>query len=90
MRLRKKLKGAAQELDPEVEKKMAAALKEDSRRAGVLKATHSPPSCPTDTSARERVGHDEGHLAAERGIYFWRVLVALLRTLPATLPGASL
>lgn len=37
MRLRKKLKGAAQELDPEVEKKMAAALKEDSRRAGVLK-----------------------------------------------------
>merc|ERR1712167_557933 len=37
MRLRKKLKGAAQELDPEVEKKMASALKEDSRRAGVLK-----------------------------------------------------
>lgn len=44
MRLRKKLKGAAQELDPEVEKKMAAALKEDSRRAGVLKATPNPPT----------------------------------------------
>merc|ERR1711959_639277 len=37
MRLRKKLKGAAQELDPEVEKKMAAALKEDERRKHELK-----------------------------------------------------
>merc|ERR1712230_181683 len=37
MRLRKKLKGAAQELDPEIEKKMAAALKEDERRKHELK-----------------------------------------------------
>merc|ERR1711959_325177 len=37
MRLRKKLKGAAQELDPEVEKKMAAALKEDERLRNQLK-----------------------------------------------------
>merc|ERR1712188_312430 len=37
MRLRKKLKGAAQELDPEVEKKMAAALKEHERRKHELK-----------------------------------------------------
>jgi len=45
MRLRKKLKGAAQELDPEVEKKMAAALKEDSRRAGVLKVPLTSIQC---------------------------------------------
>lgn len=37
MRLRKKLKGAAQELDPDLEKKMAAALKEDERRKHELK-----------------------------------------------------
>merc|ERR1711990_394125 len=37
MRLRKKLKGAAQELDPEVEKKMQMALKEDERRKHELK-----------------------------------------------------
>jgi len=37
MRLRKRLKGQAQELDPEVEKKLAAALKEDERRRNELK-----------------------------------------------------
>jgi len=37
MRLRKRLKGQAQELDPEVEKKLAAALKEDERRRAELK-----------------------------------------------------
>merc|ERR1711988_1504652 len=37
MRLRKRLKGAAQELDPDVEKKMQLALKEDERRKHELK-----------------------------------------------------
>eukprot|EP00656_Telonema_subtile_P016897 TRINITY_DN18962_c0_g1_i5.p1 TRINITY_DN18962_c0_g1~~TRINITY_DN18962_c0_g1_i5.p1 ORF type:complete len:459 (-),score=165.05 TRINITY_DN18962_c0_g1_i5:80-1456(-) len=37
MRLRKRLKGQAQELDPEVERKLAAALKEDERRRSDLK-----------------------------------------------------
>jgi len=37
MRLRKRLKGAAQELDPDVEKKMQMALKEDERRKHELK-----------------------------------------------------
>merc|ERR1711988_1358509 len=37
MRLRKRLKGAAQELDPDVEKKMQLVLKEDERRKHELK-----------------------------------------------------
>ena len=37
--MRKRLKGQAQELDPEVEKKLAAALKEDERRRAELKVS---------------------------------------------------